>query len=190
MTFKPNRWIGSIPDLQWIVDARKYSQIYNMNDQALDVDIYRWRDDDGTDETDATWLEIADTTHDFDVNSGNVLSRLRCNVSESGGTKADNQTYTLEFQVNTDGWVALGAATTGCKYFDSTKLVGLTLGYAILIHPKEVEGKWLLSHEFVHVTQYERMGLEKFLGHYLLGLKRFGYARAPLEVEAYEKQLE
>ena len=74
--------------------------------------------------------------------------------------------------------------------FDSTKLIGLTLGYAILVNPKEYQGKWLLSHEFVHVTQYERMGLEKFLGHYLLGLKRFGYARAPLEVEAYEKQLE
>lgn len=73
--------------------------------------------------------------------------------------------------------------------FDFAKLAGLTLGYAILIHPQEAKATWLLSHEFVHVAQYERMGLEKFLGRYLLELKRFGYAHAPLEVEASEKQL-
>jgi hypothetical protein len=58
--------------------------------------------------------------------------------------------------------------------FDSTKLIGLTLGYTILINLKANQGKWLLSHEFVHVTQYERMGLEIFLEQYLLGLKKFG----------------
>jgi hypothetical protein len=109
-------------NLNWLVDTSKYRHIYAMNDQALDVDIYRWFDDLGTDETDSGTLAAASTTFDFDVSSGNVEAQLRCNVSESGGTNASSQTYTIEFNIGGAGWNPLGAASTGCIYHDSSKL--------------------------------------------------------------------
>lgn len=88
----------------------------------VDLSAYRVRDDDGTDETDGTFLENINTAHDFDVSAGNVDFRLRLNLAETGGANAPNQTYTARFNINGGGATALGAATTGCQYFDSTKL--------------------------------------------------------------------
>ena len=85
-------------------------------------EIYRWRDDDGTDETDATWLEIANLTHDFDIDGGNVQARLRFSVAENGGADENSRTYPIEFNINGGGWNSLTGATTGCIFFGSTKL--------------------------------------------------------------------
>lgn len=87
----------------------------------LDQDSYRWRDDDGT-ETAATWLELVNVSHDFDVQGGNVQARLRFLLQEDGGGSLNNITGTLEFQINGGGYNAIGAATTGCIYFDSGNL--------------------------------------------------------------------
>lgn len=68
-------------------------------------------------------------------------------------------------------------------------MVGLTLGYSILI----VEGhatRRLLTHEFRHVHQYEQAGsIASFLPAYLGQIATFGYVDAPLEIDARNHEL-
>lgn len=63
-------------------------------------------------------------------------------------------------------------------------MVGLTLGYAVYICNGS-ETNRLLSHECRHVYQYEAAGsIASFLPVYLQQIVTFGYAQAPLEVDA------
>ncbi len=63
-------------------------------------------------------------------------------------------------------------------------VVGLTLGYAILV----LQGRLtrpVLAHELRHVAQFEESGsLAVFLGEYLRQVLAYGYRDAPMEVEA------
>lgn len=61
-------------------------------------------------------------------------------------------------------------------------------GYVILLKPGVAASGVVLRHELVHVTQLERMGRTNFLRRYLTELEIMGYARSPLELEAYSKQ--
>lgn len=63
-------------------------------------------------------------------------------------------------------------------------MAGLTLGYSVLVcHGQDTLR--LLSHEFRHVYQYEQAGsIAAFLPTYLQQIVQFGYANAPLEVDA------
>ncbi|MGH7358868.1 MAG: hypothetical protein ACREJR_08645 [Candidatus Rokuibacteriota bacterium] len=62
-------------------------------------------------------------------------------------------------------------------------MMGLTLGYAILI--RTGAGVRVLRHECRHVAQYERAGgLEAFLPLYLGQLVSLGYRNAPFELDA------
>jgi hypothetical protein len=65
---------------------------------------------------------------------------------------------------------------------------GRAMGYAIMVKPRYAQDRSVLTHEFVHVAQRERLGADTFLRRYLTELEIVGYARAPLELEAYEKQ--
>jgi hypothetical protein len=65
---------------------------------------------------------------------------------------------------------------------------GRTVGHAILIKPRYRNNSTILSHELVHVSQIDRMGRRGFLRRYLTEVEMLGHARAPLEMEAYEKQ--
>lgn len=63
-------------------------------------------------------------------------------------------------------------------------MVGLTLGYSVLVCSGH-ETVRLLSHEFRHVHQYEKWGsIAAFLPVYLQQIVEFGYASAPLEIDA------
>ena len=63
-------------------------------------------------------------------------------------------------------------------------MVGLTLGYSIFIVCGHDTVR-LISHECRHVYQYEMLGsIDKFLPVYLQQIVEFGYASAPLEVDA------
>jgi hypothetical protein len=63
--------------------------------------------------------------------------------------------------------------------------IGLTLGYAILLCRGHDTNPRLLSHEFRHVYQYERLGsIQQFLPVYLRQLAEVGYEDAPLEIDA------
>ncbi len=63
-------------------------------------------------------------------------------------------------------------------------MVGLTLGYSILICNGHVTPR-LLSHEFRHVAQYEQYGsIAEFLPVYLGQVVEYGYSDAPFECDA------
>jgi hypothetical protein len=64
-------------------------------------------------------------------------------------------------------------------------MIGLTLGYAVLIRRGHEASPRLLSHEFRHVYQYEAAGsIAAFLPGYLQQIVAFGYVNAPLEADA------
>lgn len=63
--------------------------------------------------------------------------------------------------------------------------LGLTIGHAIFILRAHAGQRRLLRHELRHVAQCESLGgLDAFLAEYLGQVARFGYAQAPLEVDA------
>jgi hypothetical protein len=64
-------------------------------------------------------------------------------------------------------------------------MIGLTLGYAVLICRDHEANPRLLSHEFRHVYQYEAAGsIAAFLPVYLQQIVGFGYANSPFEADA------
>ena len=65
---------------------------------------------------------------------------------------------------------------------------GRANGYVVMLKPHLAADKPVLAHELVLVGQHDRMGRAAFLRRYLIELEMMGYARAPLELEAYDKQ--
>jgi hypothetical protein len=65
---------------------------------------------------------------------------------------------------------------------------GRSIGHLVLLKPWVVAHQEVLNHELVHVAQMDRMGQEAFLRRYLIELEMMGYARSPLELEAFSKQ--
>jgi hypothetical protein len=64
-------------------------------------------------------------------------------------------------------------------------MVGLTLGYSVLVCPGYGQDVRLLSHEFRHVYQYEQAGsIAAFLPAYLQQIVMVGYLNAPFEKDA------
>lgn len=47
----------------------------------------------------------------------------------------------------------------------------------------------LLSHELVHVAQFECMSMNQVVERYFYEIKTFGYQKSSLEVAAYQKQI-
>jgi len=71
---------------------------------------------------------------------------------------------------------------------NSSTMVAVTYGHGIHVLNRYRNQPGLLAHELVHVSQYERLGLEAFVRRYLLEVMLNGYARAPLELEAERKR--
>jgi hypothetical protein len=63
-----------------------------------------------------------------------------------------------------------------------------TFGYAIMVKPRFADDSTVITHELVHVGQHDRMGRAAFVRRYLVEMEMMGYARAPLELDAYRKQ--
>lgn len=62
---------------------------------------------------------------------------------------------------------------------------GLSLGYAVVVRSWEGRNTRLLTHEFVHTAQYERIGgMAPYLRQYLRECLIHGYRNAPMEEEA------
>jgi len=72
--------------------------------------------------------------------------------------------------------------------FGSRDEWGRCMGYLILLKSEHARNPELIRHELVHVAQQDRMGRQVFLRRYLTELGTVGYARSPLELEAYSKQ--
>jgi hypothetical protein len=65
------------------------------------------------------------------------------------------------------------------------KTAGLTMGHGIYLKTSELPDRLRVTHELVHVAQYERLGgISPFLRAYMIQIIRFGYFKAPLELEA------
>jgi hypothetical protein len=70
------------------------------------------------------------------------------------------------------------------------RTAGLTLNYGIYIRADCSHDEALFFHEFVHVSQYERLGgFEGFLARYLQECLQLGYENSPLEKEAVDATL-
>ena len=66
---------------------------------------------------------------------------------------------------------------------------GLTAVYGVIVRRHCANNLRLLTHEFVHVTQYERLGREGFLQEYIRQIAAHGYLNAPFELEAEAKAI-
>jgi hypothetical protein len=66
---------------------------------------------------------------------------------------------------------------------------GLTAVYGVIVRRHCANNLRLLTHEFVHVTQYERLGREGFLQEYIRQIAAHGYLNAPFELEAEAKSV-
>jgi hypothetical protein len=64
---------------------------------------------------------------------------------------------------------------------------GLAAVYGVIVRLDCAKNLGLLAHEFVHVTQYERLGREGFLQEYIQQIAAHGYQNAPFELEADTK---
>jgi ribulose-5-phosphate 4-epimerase/fuculose-1-phosphate aldolase len=62
---------------------------------------------------------------------------------------------------------------------------GLTIGHGIFVREQCLKDAKLVTHELMHVAQYERHGsILGFLARYLSECNEFGYPAAPMEQEA------
>ena len=66
---------------------------------------------------------------------------------------------------------------------------GLTAVYGVIVRVNCEDNLRLLTHEFVHVAQYERLGREAFLREYIQQIAAHGYPDAPFELEAEAKAI-
>lgn len=83
-------------------------------------------------------------------------------------------------EVDNDG-VMFVARKSGLFQINSS---GLTLGYGIYLRRDVWSSRHILVHECVHVAQYERMGMRRFLDIYLRECMDPGYPFGALEQEA------
>lgn len=67
---------------------------------------------------------------------------------------------------------------------------GRTMGHVIMLKPRLAENWPVIVHELVHVSQFDKVGREAFLRRYITEYEMLGYARAPMELEAFAKQKE
>ena len=67
--------------------------------------------------------------------------------------------------------------------FVPKRFVAMTLGRTIHVRGTHLP-VWVMRHELAHVRQWERYGKVGFLARYLWQCARYGYANAPLELEA------
>jgi hypothetical protein len=69
----------------------------------------------------------------------------------------------------------------------SANTSGLTAGHGVIVRLDCTRNLRLLTHEFVHVAQYERLGREGFLQQYIQQIAAHGYPDAPFEQEVEAK---
>jgi len=80
---------------------------------------------------------------------------------------------------------------TACEQLDflGRDTVGLTLGYSVYLRKEGSGSRRLLAHELRHAAQYEGYGsIEAYLDVYIRDLVRFGYANAPMELDAQQAE--
>lgn len=78
-------------------------------------------------------------------------------------------------------WIGQLARRSGLGF----EPAGLSLGYAVVVRSWEGRNTRLVTHEFVHTAQFERLGgMTPYLHRYLRECLIHGYCDAPMEEEA------
>ena len=132
-----------------------------------------------------TWFEAVETEL---LPKGRPLSAQEIEVARKVGVQDPTKVRVAvlkTFPMPTDPELLVEAERYG---LGSRSEGGRTNGYVIMLKPQVAEDKTVLAHELVHVGQHDRMGRAAFLRRYLVEMEVLGYARAPLELEAYAKQ--
>lgn len=75
-------------------------------------------------------------------------------------------------------------------FFKVSGFGGITLpNRKVVLMPHYMHDESLITHELMHVEQYERLGNMKFLWRYFVLLLRHGYKNHPMEIEARQYAL-
>ena len=74
--------------------------------------------------------------------------------------------------------------------FERGTFDGVTYMNFIFIKRNEQRNEAIHFHELIHVVQWRILGPEQFIRLYAEGLERFGYRDSPLEVMAYDAEVE
>ena len=64
--------------------------------------------------------------------------------------------------------------------------IAITFDFGIFVRTEQSHDRETLVHEYVHVAQYEKLGIEGFLMQYVVQVFKNGYDNAPMEREARE----
>ena len=131
------------------------------------------------------WLETIETDY---YRQGRPLSLEEIAVAQQiGVAKPDEvRVVVLEtFPMPTDSELRAEAQRLG---YGGLREGGRTVGYVVMLKPQVMHNATVLAHELVHVSQVDRLGRKGLLRRYLIEMVVVGYARSPLELEAYEKQ--
>ena len=128
------------------------------------------------------WAEMQSVTA---IGTGRPLDQQFLAVAKSVGVVSPERIRILDvprLPTPDDPQLNEAAIATGLL---SPSMVGLTLGYAVLVCPGYGQDVRLLSHEFRHVYQYEKAGsIAAFLPVYLQQIVTVGYHNAPFEIDA------
>jgi hypothetical protein len=119
------------------------------------------------------------------LTSGNALQPPELELARSVGVVKPEKIrigVVDRLPLPTDAALRDAAVQTGLL---GPSMIGLTLGYAVLICRGHEASTRLLTHEFRHVYQYEAAGsIAAFLPGYLQQIVTVGYFNAPLEADA------
>lgn len=128
------------------------------------------------------WAEVESARF---LQSGKSLDASQCALARAAGVRHPERVRVARVDSIPrpgDPQLREAAAQVGLLGPDT---VGLALGYAVLLKTGFADDAEVLAHELRHVRQYECYGsIKAFLSVYLPQLVQFGYAQAPLEVDA------
>lgn len=127
----------------------------------------------------------AETQSEKAVLAGRPLDELFMSIAKSVGVANPERIRILDvprLPMPDDPQLKQAALATGLL---GPEMVGLTLGYSVLVCPGYGRDVRLLSHEFRHVYQYEQAGsIAGFLPAYLQQIVTVGYHNAAFEMDA------
>jgi hypothetical protein len=117
---------------------------------------------------------------------GHALSADRRAVARAAGVERPGDIRVAEVQrvpfPETDPLLARLCRENG---FLGPKTLGLTLDHTLFLTPDAAGDPEIFAHECCHVAQVERLGsVRRFLHVYIEQVLQYGYAFAPLEIEA------
>jgi len=119
---------------------------------------------------------------------GRPLSQSEIDFAVSVGVKEPNQVRVVvleNFPMPSDQELRTEAERFG---LGSAAEGGRTTGSVIMLKPRVAKNNSVISHELVHIGQQDKMGRNAFLRRYLIEMEMMGYARSPLELDAYARQ--